>query len=211
MLTEVDYRTGRWHDVQKITERAHKAGALVIWDLAHSAGALPVDVTGHDIDFAVGCTYKYLNGGPGSPAFIYIKPELVETVDPILSGWLGHAQPFEFDLNYTPASGVERMRVGTPPIVALSVLDAALDVWKTVDMQDVRAESIRLGDYFISQCDQFGNELRLMSPREGLLRGSQVSYAHKHSFEIIHLLTGEVNITDLVFSIDHRQPRPAEH
>ena len=113
MLTEVDYRTGRKHDMKHLIAKAHAAGVLVVWDLAHSAGALPVDLSGADADFAVGCTYKYLNSGPGGPAFIYVAPRHAERARPALSGWQGHAAPFAFDLSYRPATGAERMRVGT--------------------------------------------------------------------------------------------------
>ncbi len=117
---------------------------LTVWDLAHSAGAMPVDVRGAEADFAVGCTYKYLNGGPGAPAFIYVAPRHAETARPALSGWLGHEAPFAFDLDYRAGHGIERMRVGTPPVIALTALDAALDVWDGVSMEDVREKSIAL-------------------------------------------------------------------
>src|SRR5690606_24667260 len=129
MLTEVDYRTGRLHDMTALTSLAHEAGALTIWDLAHSAGALPVDLMAADADFAVGCTDKCLNGGPGAPAFIYVAPRHADITRPALLGWMGHQAPFAFDLDYRPGAGIERMRVGTPPIIALAALDAALDVW----------------------------------------------------------------------------------
>ena len=135
MITEVDYRTGRKHDMARLIAKAHAAGALVVWDLAHSAGAIPVDVAGNDTDFAVGCSYKYLNSGPGGPAFIYVAPRLADQVRPALSGWLGHESPFAFDLDYRPGAGIERMRVGTPPVLQLAALDAALDVWEGVDMK----------------------------------------------------------------------------
>ncbi|MFN3526421.1 MAG: aminotransferase class V-fold PLP-dependent enzyme, partial [Paracoccus sp. (in: a-proteobacteria)] len=144
MLTEVDYRTGRRHDMAALTARAHQAGVLTVWDLAHSAGAVDVDLLGSDADFAVGCTYKYLNGGPGAPAFIWTNPRLADAAQPILQGWMGHAAPFAFDLDYRPAPGIERMRVGTPPVIALTALEAALDVWDSVDMADLRAASVAL-------------------------------------------------------------------
>ena len=122
MLTEVDYRTGRKHDMAALSKAAHDAGAVVMWDLAHSAGALPVDIAGCNAEFAVGCTYKYLNGGPGAPAFIYVRPDLANTVRPALSGWLGHAAPFDFDLDYRPAAGISRMRIGTPPVIQMAAL-----------------------------------------------------------------------------------------
>ncbi len=142
MLTEVDYRTGRRHDMARLIARAHAAGALVVWDLAHSAGAFPVHLARDGADFAVGCSYKYLNSGPGGPAFIYVAPRHQQAARPALSGWLGHEAPFAFDLDYRPGHGVERMRVGTPPVLQLAALDAALDVWEGVDLDDLRARSL---------------------------------------------------------------------
>lgn len=176
MITEVDYRIGRLHDMKRLTQKAHAAGALAIWDLAHSAGAVPVDLTGAEADFAVGCTYKYLNGGPGAPAFIYVAPKHADTVRPALSGWIGHESPFAFDLDYRPAKGVERMRVGTPPIVALAALDAALDAWDGVTTDEVRARSIELSERFIREVEARCPDLELASPRDPQARGSQVSF-----------------------------------
>jgi kynureninase len=188
MLTEVDYRTGRRHDMKRLTEKAHAAGALAMWDLAHSAGALPVDLLGCDADFAVGCTYKYLNGGPGAPAFIYVKQSLADKVRPALSGWLGHDAPFAFDLDYRPGSGIERMRVGTPPILQLAALDAALEVWDGVDMGDLRARSIELTELFIAEVEARCPALTLASPRDPALRGSQVSFRHPEGYAIMQAL-----------------------
>ncbi len=196
MLTEVDYRTGRKHDMASLIARAHAAGALVVWDLAHSAGAIPVDVTGADADFAVGCSYKYLNSGPGGPAFIYVAPRLAEATRPALSGWLGHEAPFAFDLDYRPGRGVERMRVGTPPILQLAALDAALDVWDGVDMQDLRARSIELQESFLARVEAGSRELTLASPRDPALRGSQVSFRHPQGYAIIQALIAEGVIGD---------------
>ena len=196
MLTEVDYRTGRRHDMPALIRQAHAMGALTIWDLAHSAGALPVDVAGADVDFAVGCTYKYLNGGPGSPAFIYVAPRLAELVRPALSGWMGHAAPFAFDLAYRPGTGIERMRVGTPPILALAALDAALDVWDDVDMADVRRASLELADRFIAEVETRCPELALTSPRNGEMRGSQVSFCHPEGYAIMQALIARGVIGD---------------
>jgi kynureninase len=196
MLTEVDYRTGRRHDIARLTEKAHAAGALAIWDLAHSAGALPVDVTGGQADFAVGCTYKYLNGGPGAPAFIYVAPEHAERARPALSGWLGHEAPFAFDLDYRPGRGVDRMRVGTPPILALAALDAALDVWDMADMRDVRARSIELTQLFIAEVEARCPALTLHSPRDPQARGSQVSFRHPEGYAIMQALIARGVIGD---------------
>ncbi len=182
MLTQVDYRTGRMHDMTKITKIAHAAGAVMIWDLAHSAGAVPVEMLDCQAEFAVGCTYKYLNGGPGAPAFIYIRPDLVEATRPSLSGWLGHDAPFDFDLSYRPALSTERMRVGTPPILQLATLDAALDAWDDVDMHALRTASIALSEQFIQQIAETCPALQLISPRDSGVRGSQVSFGFEHGY-----------------------------
>lgn len=188
MLTEVDYRTGRLHDMKKITRAAHAAGALVIWDLAHSAGAMPVDLAGAGADFAVGCTYKYLNGGPGAPAFIYVSREHAEAARPALSGWLGHRLPFDFDLHYQPGRGIERMRVGTPALLAFAALEAALDVWDHVDLVDLRDRSIELSELFIAEVEARCPELELASPRNPRMRGSQVSFRFKEGYAAMQAL-----------------------
>ena len=188
MLTEVDYRTGRKHDMAGLTERAQAAGALTIWDLAHSAGALPIDLSAAKADFAVGCTYKYLNGGPGAPAFIYVRPDHLGKVRPALSGWLGHEAPFAFDLDYRAGSGIERMRVGTPPIIALAALETALDVLESVDMDDVRSKSIELSDLFIAEVERRCPDLVLASPRDSALRGSQVSFEFSEGYAVMQAL-----------------------
>jgi len=188
MLTEVDYRTGRKHDMKAITEKAHALGIIVIWDLAHSAGAVEVDLTACDADFAVGCTYKYLNGGPGAPAFIYVAPKHQNNIRPALSGWMGHASPFAFDLDYQAGAGIERMRVGTPPVIALTALEASLDIWDMVSMADVRAKSIELCDLFISEVEARCPNLELASPRDGNSRGSQVSFKFEHAYACMQAL-----------------------
>lgn len=196
MVTEVDYRTGRRHDMAALTQRAHEVGALAIWDLAHSAGALPVEVAAGGADFAVGCSYKYLNSGPGGPAFIYVAPRLADRVRPALSGWLGHEAPFAFDLAYRPGAGIERMRVGTPPILQLVALDAALDIWDRVDMADLRRRSLELGDLFVSLVERACPELVLATPREAARRGSQISFRHPEGYAIIQALIAEGVIGD---------------
>jgi kynureninase len=188
MLTEVDYRTGRRHDMPALTARAHQAGALAIWDLAHSAGALPVNVTQGAADFAVGCTYKYLNSGPGGPAFIYVAPRHADVAPPALSGWMGHEAPFAFDPDYRPGAGIDRMRVGTPPILQLAALDAALDVWDGIDMEDVRARSIELSELFIAEVEASCPALALASPRDPAQRGSQVSFRFEHGYAVMQAL-----------------------
>lgn len=198
MLTEVDYRTGRLHDMADLTRRAHEVGALTLWDLAHSAGALPVDLTGAGADFAVGCGYKYLNGGPGAPAFVYVRPERQSRVRPLLSGWMGHAAPFAFEPGYRPLDGVGRMRVGTPPVLSLAALDAALDVWDGVEMTGIRAKSISLSETFIAEVERrcAGHGLRLVSPREPHARGGHVSFAHREGYAAMQALIGEGVIGD---------------
>ncbi len=196
MLTEVDYRTGRMHDMKALTQKAHAAGALVVWDLAHSAGAIPVDLAAADADFAVGCTYKYLNGGPGAPAFIYVAPRHADVAPPALSGWMGHEAPFAFDLDYRPGGGIERMRIGTPPIIALAALDAALDVWEGVSMHDVRAASIALSELFIAEVETRCPSLTLASPRDPSRRGSQVSFRHPEGYAIMRALIARSVIGD---------------
>ena len=175
MLTEVDYRTGRLHDMAGLTRAAHAAGALTVWDLSHSAGALPIDLEAAGADFAAGSTYKFLNGGPGAPAFIYVASRHIERVRPALSGWLGHEDPFAFDLDYRPAPGIARMRIGTPTILGLAALDAALDAWEGVSIEDVRAQSVALSELFIGEVERRCPEFELVSPRSALERGSQVS------------------------------------
>lgn len=196
MLTEVDYRTGRKHDMAALTARAHQVGALTVWDLAHSAGALPVDLARAGADFAVGCTYKYLNSGPGGPAFIYVAPRHADKVRPALSGWLGHEAPFAFDLDYRPGAGIERMRVGTPPVLQMAALEASLDIWDLADMQDVRARSIALADAFIAAVEAGCPDLTLASPRDGAKRGSQVSFRHAEGYAIMQALIARGVIGD---------------
>lgn len=198
MLTQVDYRTGRLHDMAAITRAAHESGALVIWDLAHSAGALPVDLGGCSADFAVGCGYKYLNGGPGAPAFLYVRPDHADRIVPALSGWMGHAAPFEFDLAFAPAEGVDRMRVGTPPILSMVALDAALELWSDVDMVALRSASLALSDLFVREVEDrcAGHGLRLASPRDGEQRGSQISFHCDQGYAVMQALISEGVIGD---------------
>ena len=195
LITEVDYRTGRRHDMAALTAKAHAVGVITIWDLAHSAGALPVDLAGTGADFAVGCTYKYLNGGPGAPAFIYVAPRHAERAVPALSGWLGHAAPFAFDLDYRAGAGIERMRVGTPPVLQMSALAAALDVWDDVDIHDLRSRSIALTELFIRSVEA-STDLVLASPRDPEMRGSQVSFHHPQGYAVMQALIARGVIGD---------------
>ncbi len=196
MLTEVDYGIGRLHDMAALTKAAHAVGAIAMWDLAHSAGALPVDVTATGADFAVGCTYKYLNSGPGGPAFIYVAPEHADNARPALSGWLGHEAPFAFDPDYRPGSGIERMRVGTPPILQFAALEAALDIWDQVDIHAVRARSVELTELFITLVEKSCPELKLATPRDPDMRGSQVSFRFRDGRAVMQALIGRGVIGD---------------
>ncbi|MDC0135994.1 kynureninase [Sulfitobacter sp.] len=182
MLTQIDYRTGRMHDMNAVTAAVQAKGAVMLWDLAHSAGAVEVDLEGSNCEFAIGCTYKYLNGGPGAPAFIYVRGDLVETIEPALSGWLGHRQPFAFDLNYKAGAGIERMRVGTPPVIQLTALEVAMELWDDVDMAQLRADSIALQEQFIMEIERDVPQLTLASPRDSTVRGSQVSFQFHEGF-----------------------------
>jgi kynureninase len=196
MLTQVDYRTGRMHGMSAVTKLAQDAGAVMLWDLAHSAGAVEVLIEASACELAVGCTYKYLNGGPGAPAFIYVRPDLADSIDPALAGWLGHENPFAFEANYRPAPGIERMRVGTPPVLQVAALDAALSVWDGVEMADVRAASMRLSDLFISEVEGRCPALTLNSPRDATQRGSQVSFSFENGYAAMQALIARGVIGD---------------
>ena len=196
MLTEVDYRTGRLHDMKALTRKAHAAGALTVWDLAHTAGATDVRLAENKADFAVGCTYKYLNGGPGAPAFIYVAPRHADAARPALSGWLGHEAPFAFDLDYRPAAGIERMRVGTPPVLALTALEKALDIWDMTTMAEVRAVSQSLTSLFIEEVERRCPDLTLATPRDPAQRGSQVSFRFEHGYAAMQALIARGVIGD---------------
>lgn len=196
LLTEVDYRTGWRYDMAQTTDRIHAAGALAIWDLCHSAGAFPVHLDAANADFAIGCGYKYLNGGPGAPAFLYVAPRHLEGIRPALSGWMGHQAPFAFTHDYTPASGIARMTVGTPPILSMSALEAALDAFDGVDMNLVREKSQDLCDLFITEVERRCPGLELVTPRDRKQRGSQVSFRHPDGYAIMQALIAEGVIGD---------------
>lgn len=203
LITEVDYRTGRKHDMAALTAKAHANGVVAVWDLAHSAGAIPVDLAGAKADFAIGCTYKYLNGGPGAPAFIYVAPRHADMALPALSGWLGHDSPFAFDLGYKAGAGISRMRVGTPPVLQMAALDAALDVWDDVDLNDLRKRSIDLSERFIAGVEATCPDLTLASPRNAAERGSQVSFKFEEGYAamqalIAHKVIGDFRAPDIM-------------
>lgn len=197
-LTHVNYKTGRVYDMETITRQAQDLGGMAIWDLAHSAGALPVDLNGCNVDFAVGCGYKYLNGGPGAPAFVFVPERHIGSVRQPLPGWHGHARPFDFDHEYEPAPGIERMLTGTAPQLGLIALESALAVFDGVDMQAVRRKNQALGDLFIALVDQelsdFG--FAIACPREAAQRGSQVSLSHPEGYAIVQALIARGVIGD---------------
>jgi kynureninase len=183
MLTQVNYRTGAIHDMVALTAQAHAVGALALWDLCHSAGAIPVDLHGADADFAIGCGYKYLNGGPGAPAFVWTHPRHTDRFWQPLSGWMGHASPFTFDTAYRPAEGVSRYLCGTPSVIGLSVLECGVDTLLAAEplggMAALRAKSLALSDLFLAQVEArcAGHGLRSVGPADRERRGSQVSLA----------------------------------
>ncbi|MCO4319390.1 kynureninase [Phyllobacterium sp. 21LDTY02-6] len=198
MLTHVNYRTGYRHDMAELTKAAHEKGILTIWDLAHSAGAMALDVEAAQADFAIGCGYKYLNGGPGAPAFLYVDPRHHGGFRQPLSGWFGHRVPFEFEPGYVPSGGVEQYLCGTPPVLGMVALDEALALWDEVDMDALRRKSLALAELFMREIDAFADEfgLRLVTPREADKRGSQVSYACENGYAIMQALIARGVIGD---------------
>ena len=188
VLTEVNYRTGARLDMVGLTAAAHAVGALTIWDLCHSAGAFPVDLSAANADFAVGCGYKYLNGGPGAPAFVYVAPRHLDGLRQPLTGWLGHAAPFSFAESYRPAEGIGAMRVGTPPVLSMSALDAALDVFDGVDLAVLRAKADALFELFVGEVKRLAPELELATPTDPARRGTQVSLRHPEAYAVMQAL-----------------------
>jgi kynureninase len=213
LLTHVNYRSGRMHDMADLTHRAHLAGALAVWDLAHSAGAVPVDLERARADFAVGCGYKYLNGGPGAPAFVFAARRhlLAMNADRFaqpLAGWLGHRAPFDFAPEYEPAAGIDRFGAGTPSIVALAALECGVDTVLAADIEPLRAKSVQQTQLFIDlveqRCADLG--LALVSPREPAQRGSQVCYAHEHAWPVMQALIARGVVGDYRREADVGEP-----
>jgi kynureninase len=198
LLTQVNFRTGKLLDMAKLTQLAHNKGILVIWDLAHSAGALPVELDKCEADFAVGCGYKYLNGGPGSPAFLYVAKRHQALVRQPLSGWMGHASPFAFDAEYAPAPNINQFQCGTPSVISMSALDAALDVWLDVNMLQIRNKSKALANTFLEliQTHSSLKHLVLCSPSDAKQRGSQLAFSHDDAFAICQALIEKCVIAD---------------
>jgi kynureninase len=187
-LTHVNYRSGTVYDMKAITQRAHEVGALVIWDLAHTAGAMPCALNDCNADFAVGCGYKYLNGGPGAPAFVYVAERHHAHIQQPLQGWHGHAKPFDFTHEYIPAAGVDRLLVGTASQLSLIALEAALTAFDGVDMQALRAKSLGLTNLFIRLVDEQLTGFGLITPRDESIRGSQVALTHPEGYAIMQAL-----------------------
>ena len=189
-LSHVNYRSGRLRDMAAITAAAHDAGALVIWDLAHSLGALPVDLNGCAVDFAVGCSYKYLNGGPGAPAWLFVASRHLDDVTSPLTGWQGHAAPFAFDIDYKPAATIEKFRCGTPPVLSYLPLGESLSVFERTTMQALRQKSLELTGLFIDLAEArlARHGLACITPREANERGSQVALTHEHGWPIMQAM-----------------------
>ncbi|MBQ5962511.1 kynureninase [Massilia sp. ZL223] len=198
MLTHVNYRTGYQHDMAALTRHAHAQGALVVWDLAHSAGAVPLDLHAAQADFAVGCTYKYLNGGPGAPAFIWVPQRHQARFNHPLSGWWGHARPFAMAPAFSPCEGIGRALCGTQPVVSLAMVECGLEIFEATSMDALRAKSLALTDLFIelveSRCA--AHPLELVTPREHARRGSQVSFTHPHGYAVMAALIARGVIGD---------------
>jgi kynureninase len=197
LLTHVNYRTGAMHDMAALTHAAHAAGALVLWDLAHSAGAVPVDLSAVDADFAVGCGYKFLNGGPGAPSFLYAAPRLHGELRFPLTGWLGHARPFDFAADYAPAPGIAAALVGTPAVLSLAALQVGVELALTAPIALVREKSLRLGDVFSALVAEQCHGLRLLTPSDPGRRGSQISYAHPDAYPVMQALIARGVIGDV--------------
>ncbi|MDG2473809.1 MAG: kynureninase [Paracoccaceae bacterium] len=188
LLTEVDYRSSRKHNMLQLTTKAHTMGAITIWDLAHSTGVLSVKLQEANADFAVGCTYKYLNGGPGSPAFIYVAPKHQAKSENAIKGWLGHASPFNFTKQFQPSSGIDKMQIGTPPIIASTALEASLDIFDIVDIKDIGIETIKLTEFFIDQTHKHCPELKLISPTCSQKRGAHLAFAFTDGYALMQCL-----------------------
>jgi len=198
MLTHVNYRTGRMFDMAVVTAQIHAAGALAIWDLAHSAGAVEVDLNGAQADFAVGCTYKYLNGGPGAPAFVWVPRRHHERFTQPLTGWWTHRQPFAMQPGYAPANGIRRALCGTQPVVSLALVECGLATFEGVSMAALRAKSLALSDLFLALLEQHcaGHPLELITPRQHADRGSQISVTHPHGYAVMQALIARGVIGD---------------
>lgn len=200
MLSHVHYRSSEVYDMQFMTELAHQHGALMLWDLAHSAGIFPLELSKHNVDLAVGCTYKYLNGGPGSPAFLYVRKELQQHIQSPLTGWMGHLHPFAFSDDYLPANGINRFLCGTPPILSMSAAETSIDLLLTIEMKKIRIKSQQLSEQLIELMSRYCGSMQRVSPLDSHLRGGHVAYLHPQAFAINQALLAHGFITD------YRQP-----
>ncbi|AZF49609.1 kynureninase [Pseudomonas sp. R2-7-07] len=203
MLTHVNYKTGYMYDMRALTALSHECSALSIWDLAHSAGAVPIDLHAAGADYAIGCTYKYLNGGPGSQAFVWVNPALVDLVRQPLSGWFGHTRHFAMESNYAPSAGIARYLCGTQPITSLAMVECGLEIFERTDMSSLRSKSLALTDLFIALVEArcAAHHLVLITPREHARRGSHVSFEHPQGYAVIQALIARGVIGD------YREPR----
>ncbi len=198
MVSHVNYRTGALHDMAAITAQAHAHGALIIWDLAHSAGALPIRLTAAQADFAVGCGYKYLNGGPGAPAFVYVAERHHAALRQPLTGWMGHTEPFAFSAAYEPAVGIRRYLSGSPPILSMTALECGVDLFLTADLDTIRRKSLKLSELFIDLVEQrcAAHALELITPREPEKRGSRICLRHADGYPVMQALIAQGVIGD---------------
>lgn len=195
-MTEVNYRTGERHDMAAITNQAHASGARMIWDLAHSAGAFPVSLAQYSVDYAVGCGYKYLNGGPGASAYVYVAPAHQSAFENPITGWWGHARPFDMSLDFEPHAGIDRARVGTQHVLSLAALDAALDVFDDVDFTELQAKSSSVTGLFIDLLGDRLPDLEVVTPPEPGRRGSQVSFRHPAAYAVVQAMIARQVIGD---------------
>ena len=196
LLTHAHYKTGELFDMVEMTRAAHEAGAPVLWDLSHSGGALPVNLNGCEVDFAVGCGYKYLNGGPGAPAYAFVAERHLEAAEQPLSGWMGHAAPFAFSDDYTPAPGIERLLCGTPGILGISALEVGVDLIAEIGVENLYAKSQKLSEFFRQCLAERGLDLELVSPTNPARRGSQLSFRHEQAYAICQALIARGVIGD---------------
>ena len=198
VLSHINYKTGRITDIKKITTFAHEKGALVVWDISHSVGVFPMNLHDLGVDFAVGCTYKHLNSGPGAPGFLFVHSSLIEKVSQPLTGWLGHIKPFDFEVEYKPANDINKFICGTPPIIAYKAIESGLEIFKDLSIIEIREKSIKLSEMFIQlmqqECTEFG--FMLFSPKNSEQRGSQISFLHENAYSIIQALISHGIIGD---------------
>ncbi len=196
LLTHTHYKTGALFDMAALTRAAHEAGALMLWDLSHSVGALPVDLNGCEADFAVGCGYKYLNGGPGAPAFAFVADRHLAEVEQPLTGWMGHASPFAFSDDYAAAPGIEKLLCGTPGIIGLAALEVGVELIAEIGVEALYAKSQKLSEFFRQCLVEAGVDLELVSPSDPARRGSQLSFRHRHAYAICQALIARGVIGD---------------